>query len=150
MRELYDYDNSDFTDYLESKGFYVASKSAANYSQTYLSLGSMLNLNYLEEVLPWITTESKDKHWWKYPIRDFQFFRIIKKFGYKIFAFSSGYIHTELIDADVYNNQVYMKEFDNLIFNTTLLVPLVTRGYKFYKQYFTVRLCSILKLSESF
>jgi len=135
LRELYDYDNSDFTDYLESKGFYVASKSAANYSQTYLSLGSMLNLNYLDEVLPWITTESKDKHWWKYPIRDFRFFRIIKKFGYKIFAFSSGYIHTELIDADVYNNQVYMKEFDNLIFNTTLLVPLVTRGYKFYDQY---------------
>lgn len=135
LKELYNYDNSDFTNYLESKGFYVAQKSAANYSQTYLSLGSMFNLNYLEEVLPWITSESRDKHWWKYPIRDFRFFKIIKKFGYNIFAFSSGYIHTELLNADVYNNQVYMTEFDNLLFNTTLLVPLVSRGYKFYDQY---------------
>jgi len=28
-----------------------------------------------------------------------------------------------------------MKEFENLLFNTTILVPLVTRGYKFYDQY---------------
>ena len=135
LKELYNYDNSDFIDYLQSEGFYVASKSVSNYSQTALSLGSMFNLNYLEEVLPGITANSRDKYWWKYPIRDFRFFNIIRKFGYNIFALSSGYMHTELINADVYNDQIYMTEFDNLLFNTTLLVPLVTRGYKFYDRY---------------
>ena len=135
LKELYNYDNGDFIDYLRDKGFYVASKSASNYSQTYLALGSMFNLDYLDEVLPKITAESKDKKWWKYPIRDFRFFNIIKKFGYKIFALSSGFMHTELINADVYNNQVYMTEFDNLLYNTTLLAPLAKRGYRFYDQY---------------
>ena len=135
LKELYNYDNSDFIDYLRGKGFYVASKSVSNYSQTFLSLGSMLNLNYLDDFVPGITAHSRDKDWWEYPIRDFRFFNIIKKFGYKIFALSSGYNPTELSNADVYNNQGYMKEFDNLLFNTTLLVPLVARGFKFYDKY---------------
>jgi len=139
LRELYDYDNSDFTDYLESKGFYVASKSAANYSQTYLSLGSMLNLNYIDEVVPGITAKSRDKDWWDHPIRDFLFFNIIKNLGYKIFALSSNYKPTELVNADFYNDQGYIKDFDNLLFNTTLLVPLVKRGIKFYDQYSPLR-----------
>lgn len=135
LKELYNYDNSDFTDYLRSKGFYIASKSVSNYSQTFLSLGSMLNLNYIDDVVPGITAKSRDKNWWEYPIRDFLFFNIIKKIGYNIFALSSGYNPTELINADVYNNQVYMKDFDNLLFNTTLLVPLAARGFKFYDQH---------------
>jgi len=135
LKDYYHYDNSGFIEYLQSKGFYVASRSNANYSQTYLSLGSMLNLNYIEEVVPEINADSRDKNWWNYPIRDFLFFKIIKTFGYKIFALSSDYNPTELINADVYSNQGYIKDFDNLLFNSTLLVPLVKRGYKFYDQY---------------
>ena len=139
LKELYDYDNSDFTGYLRSKGFYVASKSVSNYAQTYLSLGSTLNLNYLEKFVPEIDPNSKDKSWWDHPIRDFLFFNIIKKFGYKIFAISSGYSTTELSNADVFNNQGYMKEFDNLLFNTTALAPVVVRWYKFHDQYSLTR-----------
>jgi len=139
LKELYDYDNSDFTDYLQSKGFYVASKSVSNYAQTYLSLGSTLNLNYLEKFLPKIDPKSVDKSWWDHPIRDFLFFNIIKQYGYKIFAISSGYSTTELSNADVFNNQGYMKEFVNLLFNTTALVPVAVRWYKFHDQYSLTR-----------
>lgn len=49
--EIYGYDNSEFTDYLASKGFYVASESRSNYSWTRHSMASSLNMEYLEEEL---------------------------------------------------------------------------------------------------
>jgi len=53
LSELYDYDNSDFYNYLESKGFYIAHDSMANYPFTFLSMASTKNMkyvNYLSEI----------------------------------------------------------------------------------------------------
>lgn len=52
LRELYYLDNSEFVAALEQRGFYVASEARANYNQTYLSLASMLSLEYLPEFSP--------------------------------------------------------------------------------------------------
>ncbi|MEE9316157.1 MAG: sulfatase-like hydrolase/transferase [bacterium] len=46
LKELFDYDNSEFTNHLTSRGFYVATKSFSNYSTTYLSLASSLSMDY--------------------------------------------------------------------------------------------------------
>ena len=43
------YDNSDLTDFLVDRGFYVADESYCNYPRTYLSLASSLNMDYQEE-----------------------------------------------------------------------------------------------------
>jgi hypothetical protein len=40
LNDIYDYDNSNFKDSLEAQGFFVADKSTANHSFTYLSLSS--------------------------------------------------------------------------------------------------------------
>jgi hypothetical protein len=48
LRQLYDFDNTPFLDSLRQEEFAVAEQSVANYSQTMLSLSSMLNWNYLE------------------------------------------------------------------------------------------------------
>ena len=50
LKELFDYDNQAFLQFLQQKGFYVASQSHSNYSQTYLSLASSLNFSYLEDI----------------------------------------------------------------------------------------------------
>lgn len=47
LEEVYGYDNSEFTGYLEAKGFYIADGSASNYKSTLLSLASSLNMRYL-------------------------------------------------------------------------------------------------------
>jgi tetratricopeptide (TPR) repeat protein len=49
LKKSYNYDNSEFIQSLEEKGFYVASKSRSNYSVTALSLASSLNMKYLDE-----------------------------------------------------------------------------------------------------
>ncbi|HVZ67333.1 MAG TPA: hypothetical protein VG917_03655 [Patescibacteria group bacterium] len=44
----YSVDNSKFFDFLKDKGFYVASEASTNYPKTFLSLGSSLNMEYLD------------------------------------------------------------------------------------------------------
>jgi len=135
LKDYYNCDNSEFISFLKSKDFYVASKSNANYSKTFLSLGSMLNLNYISEIMSEVDPKSMDKSLWDHPIRDFLFFNIIKKFGYNIYALSSGYLPTELFKADVYKSQGYIEDFNDLLFNTTFLVPLVARMDKYYDRF---------------
>ncbi|RPJ63447.1 MAG: hypothetical protein EHM12_02280 [Dehalococcoidia bacterium] len=47
LKETFDYDNSEFTNYLAGKGFYVADQSYSNYDETLLSMPSSLNMRYL-------------------------------------------------------------------------------------------------------
>ena len=47
LKEIYNYDNSEFVTFLTDRGFYVAGGSRSNYDRTYLSLPSSLNMRYL-------------------------------------------------------------------------------------------------------
>lgn len=48
--EQYGFDNSEIYKYLESKGFFVSKTSRSNYPKTFLSLGSSLNMEYLDTI----------------------------------------------------------------------------------------------------
>jgi len=52
LAEEFRFDNSDLIDFLETKGFFVASNSHANYPITFMSLTSSLNFNYLNQLIP--------------------------------------------------------------------------------------------------
>lgn len=47
MNEFWGFNNSEFINSLESRGFYVVPKSRSNYQQTIFSLASSLNMEYL-------------------------------------------------------------------------------------------------------
>lgn len=47
LEEVYGYDNSPFLEELEARGFSIASEATPNYSYTYASLSTMLNLDYV-------------------------------------------------------------------------------------------------------
>ena len=44
-------DNSEFLDFLRSRGFFVADQSCANYPMTFMSIASSLNMRYLDDEL---------------------------------------------------------------------------------------------------
>ena len=48
LMELHRFDNTQFLNHLRKAGFYVAAESQTNYMTTFLSLASMLNLEYLD------------------------------------------------------------------------------------------------------
>ncbi len=48
LKSYWNFDNKGFYSYLESRGFYVASRSRCNYDWTVISMSSSLNLRYLQ------------------------------------------------------------------------------------------------------
>jgi hypothetical protein len=60
LKELYQYDNSQFTAYLENKGFIVPGAIHSNYGMTAVSVSSTLNMEYLDSYSPGL----ENSHFW--------------------------------------------------------------------------------------
>lgn len=126
LKEVYNYENSEFIDYLTKKGFYIANKSTSNYCQTTLSLASSLNLKYLNDLVEHINIEVYDLKPVIHMIKNSNVFHFLKKYGYTIVAFSSGCDETEIKNADIYITPGYsFDEFQNTLIATTLISPLL-------------------------
>jgi len=124
LSELYQYDNSEFSGFLEQKGFYIASQACANYPQTYLSLASSLNFAYLDEVAQKFfdlnTAEPLVEM-----ISNNRLMATLKALGYQTVAFASGYSGTELKTADRYISRTLLsREFFHTLINTTFFAAL--------------------------
>ena len=62
LKEFFNYDNSDFVNYLKQKGFFVNEKSFANYPRTIQSVSSSLNMEYLDKITEQAGINSKSYH----------------------------------------------------------------------------------------
>lgn len=136
LAELYDYDNSIFTQSLQQRGFFIAEESYTNYMQTALSLSSSLNMSYLD-----LPTDTADRNLLARMIKDSYLRTFLENYGYQFVAFSSGYDYTELRNVDIYYNpfpnQVDLNHLEGMLMDTSLGVVLtdyniITRpdGYK--------------------
>ena len=101
LEEVYDYDNSEFLNFLEGQGFYIASRSLANYAQTDLSLASSLSLDYLDELASAVGVDKGDRRPLEDAIQNNAIIRFLQDRGYTIVGVPSGYNSTNLRNADV-------------------------------------------------
>lgn len=136
LKELYDYDNSEFISKLEKIGFYVADKSRSNYIHTYLSLPSSLNMRYLDELPEKYGKDPKGGTAARQLISQNEITKQLKNKGYKIINFASTWEGTdESFQADItYKEDGYFKilgknvslDETNIIFlQTTLFSPFI-------------------------
>ena len=96
LKEVYNYDNSQFIDYLTNKGFYVAPKSRSNYSHSAISLPSSLNMRYL-------TQKELSFAWKSSLILDNEVSRFLKSKGYRYIFVSGGLVSKDAAKyADAY------------------------------------------------
>jgi len=95
LKEVYQYDNSDFIHYLTAKGFHVARNGKANYCQTMLSLASTLNLDYLGNLGLRLNPDSDDRQPLVGTIEHNRLFDFLRRHDYRIIAFPSGYSGAE-------------------------------------------------------
>jgi hypothetical protein len=102
LRAVYGYDNGPFLDALRRRGFHVAQASRTNYSHTVFSLGSTLNMEYLD----WMTEEFPAGFRDLQPAAAYLRQSAVRGFlaarGYRFGSVWSGYAITEMVDADVY------------------------------------------------
>jgi len=130
LNDVYNFDNSIFKTSLESQGFFVADKSSANHSYTYLSLSSSLNMMYMD----WLV---KDNEINKTKLRELGSYiannnvaKHLKKAGYKYITFDSGYSTTSSTSfvADLNVPCAPVSEFERILLRTTMLDPFFLYG----------------------
>ena len=124
LKQAYGYDNSGFLQGLRDRGFYVAECSQSNYVRTEISLGSSLNMMYLQDLDPAFNPQStKRARLWdslKHSATRYNF----EDLGYKTINFATGFAWNELEDADIFYTpdsiSMGLTEFEVLFLRTTL------------------------------
>jgi len=128
-------DDSPMLDFLTAHGFRVARQSRPNYSQTYLSLASSLNFEYLDTLARPNGTRDANRVPVTRLIADNRLVRILKEHGYSTMAFASGYAGTEFKNFDIFLAPRWtLSEFENVLLSTTplpSLIKLVARKSQF-------------------
>ena len=129
LKEVYNYDNSEFIEYLQDKGFYVAQDSCSNYATTFLSLASSLNMRYVDDIAEEFGPQAEDRSIFYEMIRDNEVSRLLKSAGYKIIHFSSGWAGTAYnSNADIRFDCGIVDEFSLVLIRSTLLDSFVTQN----------------------
>lgn len=95
LQDLYHYDNSKFREYLKDKGFYLATDSHSNYQMTPLSLGSTMNMNYVNEASRLLPEKSNDWLPMIELIENNLVARNLKSLGYQYILFKSDWAVTQ-------------------------------------------------------
>jgi hypothetical protein len=132
LKNKFKYDNSAFISNLEQMGFYVAECSQSNYPRTDISLGSSLNMEYLQNLNDKFTPKNMDRaQLWDSILESTVSYELAEA-GYKTVAFASGFAFTEMTAADLYLSPSLVwstvSEFETLLIRTTPIRHLEALG----------------------
>lgn len=121
LLEVFGYDNSEFLDFLTEKGFYIAQNSRSNYAQTRLSLASSMNIDYINYLTDPIEDNPRRSILGKL-IKESRIRTFLSSLGYQMISFSSGYVLTDIEDADLYLSpgEGVISEFEVLLLSNSL------------------------------
>ena len=125
LRKVFNFDNTAFLSWLESRGFYVAHKSTANYPRTMLSVASSLNMEYLDFLTRELGEETNDVRPLTRLMKYNRVARFLKSVGYQYTQIGSWWGPTSASPtAD--RNVIYGggSEFDKVLYQTTALQPI--------------------------
>jgi len=125
LKEYFGYDNSEFTAFLQEKGFYVASKSRTNFVWTYLSLASSLNYQYINNLSDLLGKDSCDREIAYAMIKKNKVSQFLKAAGYRYVHFDStwGATHSNpFADIEIYcEKNIFQDDFMRQLVSTTIL-----------------------------
>lgn len=135
LLDVFEFNNREFLNKLEGMGFYVASESRSNYSQTELSLTSSLNLDYLNNLGLDVSQDLNNRIMLRPYLRNSRVRSYLEQEGYSVLAFETGYYWTEFKDADIFfqrsnkglGNQLVAgaNSFEVLLLRSTLVSALM-------------------------
>lgn len=97
LKDYFSFDNAALLDYLTGQGFYVAECSQSNYNSTQYSIGSSLNMDYLDTL--GLEVEDPDLVG---AVQQNRVMALFEDLGYRTVAFETGFSITEIQNADEY------------------------------------------------
>jgi len=121
LKNYYDFDNREITDFLESQNFFIATKSHSNYTYTQLSLPSSLNMMYLDSIKSHIVSSNYKSQYQNLMLNSKET-KFLRSLGYRIVVFddliSDNYNLKEHY-SDIYFKQNYwLTGFQSLVINS--------------------------------
>jgi hypothetical protein len=127
MRERFDYDNSSFTRWLESRGFHLPRRSSLNYARTGHSLASSLNMRYLDGLARTAGRSATIDAVFR-ELNYYQAARLLKSLGYRYAHVGSWWppMNDNPLADDVYRFEA-LTEFATTLYETTLIAPIADR-----------------------
>ena len=152
LKKYYNYDNDEFILQLEKRGFYVANQGHTNYPQTYLSVASSLNYQYINELSDSLGSRSTDRGPLKEMVNHSKIFQTLKQAGYKTVAFPYIWNGTYEVEADIFmQNKVKHTVFIDLIIQSTPLrifsnTDVFLEGYRAKLRFAFERLPDVAKI----
>ena len=133
LKEYYNYDNTEFVDHLEDRGFFVADESISNYPTSYLSLSSSLNMEYINYLADIAGIESDDTTYLYNMIENNEVMNFLKSRGYEYVHFSSGWGPTNYnryADVNVAVSNSRWSEFQTMLIKTTMIDAFEKKFFK--------------------
>jgi len=122
MKEIYGFDNSGFVNYLLDKNFIIPKDNYANYSATTLSVGSILNMQYIQTIMP--GAEGLPFGWLMTPvIKNNQVKALLEAVGYRSVAIAVDWELTNIDTADIYLKPlpIQINDYEKLLFQSSPL-----------------------------
>jgi len=123
LKMVYDYDNTEFLNALKERGFYVGECSQSNYGRTEISLGSSLNMMYLQDLDDTFKPENTNRRKLWDSLKHSAVRYNFESMGYKTVDFATGFAWNELEDADIFLApppfSSGLTEFEGLFLRTT-------------------------------
>ena len=122
LGELYNYDNSEFIRFLQSRNFFVPVASHSNYPKTVLSVTSTLNMDYMDALSPGLQDQP---FWWlTAPLMDHSRVReSLEQLDYQTVSITTDWSITDNPTVDVYFSpkSVILSDFESFLLATTPL-----------------------------
>ncbi len=126
LDQYFDFDNSEFISFLQSKGFYVAEESYSNYPKTFNSLASSLNLNLLDSLIDQPEKDFSDRLPFYQLMEDNKVIRFLKDQDYTIYHFGDWWQPTRKNPQADFNFNYFIidiNEFTHHLIQTSLAGP---------------------------
>lgn len=124
LKSYFNYDNSDFTNFLKKEGFYVAEQSISNYGHTVLSIPSALNMCYMDSMVNLLGAQNTDRWPMSNYLNNSKVLRKLRTHKYKTKSYDAAMFPVAyLTSADEFYQTpgTQLSLFHNQLINITIL-----------------------------
>lgn len=137
LEELFGYKKHFLTDYLKTKGFYVAEKSNANYLFSFGSDSSSLNYDYLDNLIKNFDINNVDSTIWNSLIQNSHTAQKLKSLGYTYYTIRSEFspLQQNPVANVHFAQKVKLNSFEISFINNSILRYVLNLFFDFTKSH---------------
>lgn len=153
LNDLFNFDNSDFVSFLSSKKFFITDNSFSHYHTSFLSIASMLNMEYINNLTNDVGENSKNRYLAYKMIDQNTAMKIAKSKGYVTVNIDSGWEATRHISAADLNlcgkNQFLNSQTIVMMIRNSMLNPIYVKIFESdYRERISCTFSSISSLHQ--